>query len=32
MIAGLGGALPSLMWNRDKRVIGDNLLFTPKNG
>ena len=28
MIAGPGGALPSLMWNRDKRVIGDNLLLT----
>ena len=31
LIAGPGGALVSLMWNRDERVIGDNMLFVPKD-
>ena len=31
MIAGPGGALASLMWSRDKRIIGDDLLFNQKD-
>ena len=31
LIAGPGGALISLMWNRDERIIGDDLLFKQKD-
>ena len=30
-IAGPGGALASLMWSRDQRVFGDDLLSTQKD-
>ena len=30
VIGGPGGALVSLMWNRDERIIGDDLLFKNK--
>lgn len=32
LIAGPGGALVSLMWNRDERIMGDVLLFKEKDG